>query len=295
MKSASWRQHRLGPSIVSLVVYGGAIAVAWWVISIAPTTSILWNTLLADVAATLVVFAVSFASRNSSIYDPYWSVAPPLIAVYWFTAAGSADLSPREWLVFSLVSLWAVRLTFNCMRRWKSYDEQDFRYLDLKARFGRLYPLIDLLGIELYPTLLVFLGCVPLFAVANADASLGLLDGLALTLTLCAILLETIADEQMWAYRKTRTPDAPICTKGVWRFSQHPNYLGEILFWWGVWLFGVASGASEFWMIAGALAMTLLFVFISVPLMVTRKRARYANYDQLVEGIPALFPRPFDF
>lgn len=293
MSTPSWRQHRLGPALVSLFVYGLAIAVAWWVLQHAPTASIIWNTLLADMAATLVVFAASLATRNSSIYDPYWSVAPPLIAIYWFASIGNMELSAREWLALGLVSLWAMRLTFNCMRRWKSYEEQDFRYLDLKAKFGRFYPLIDLFGIELYPTILVFLGCIPLLAVAGSDAPLGALDALAIIVTLGAISLETIADEQMWAYRKTRTVDAPVCTKGVWRVSQHPNYVGEILFWWGVWLFGLASGASEVWMIAGALAMTLLFVFISVPMMVKRKRERYANYDALVEGIPVLFPRPF--
>ncbi|MCE7999918.1 MAG: DUF1295 domain-containing protein [Rhodobiaceae bacterium] len=293
MSDQRWRQHRLGPAIISLIVYLPAIGVAWWIVTLAPTASILWNTLIADVAATLIVFAASMLTRNSSIYDPYWSVAPPLIAVYWFTAIGSADLTPREWLAFGLVALWALRLTYNCMRRWKSYEEQDFRYLDLKAKFGRLYPLIDLFGIELYPTVLVFLGCIPLFAVAESGAPLGLLDGLAVVVTLGAILLETIADEQMWAYRKTRTPDAPICTDGLWAYSQHPNYVGELLFWWGLWLFGFASGAGDIWMITGALAMTLLFVFISVPMMVKRKRERYPDYDKLVGGIPVLLPRLF--
>ncbi len=293
MRNEGWRHHRLGPTIISLIVYLPSIAVAWWVITLAPTTSVLWNTLIADIAATLVVFVASILTRNSSIYDPYWSVAPPLIAIYWFVAIGSADLTPREWLAAGLVTLWALRLTFNCMRRWKSYAEQDFRYLDLKEKFGRLYPLIDLIGIELYPTVLVFLGCIPLLAVAGSDTPFGFLDGLAVLVTSAAILLETIADEQMWAYRKTRTAAAPICTRGVWRFSQHPNYVGELMFWWGIWLFGIASGASELWMITGALAMTLLFVFISVPMMVTRKRERYPNYDNLVDGIPVLFPRPF--
>ncbi|WOF74585.1 DUF1295 domain-containing protein [Parvibaculaceae bacterium PLY_AMNH_Bact1] len=293
MSESSWRHHRRSPTIISLIVYLPAIGVAWWVVSMAPTTSILWNTLIADVAATLVVFAASILTRNSSIYDPYWSVAPPLIAIYWFTAIGSKELTVREWLAFGLVTLWAIRLTFNCMRRWSSYKEQDFRYLDLKAKFGRLYPLIDLFGIELYPTVLVFLGCIPLFAVAESGTPLGPLDGLAVAVTLGAILVETAADEQMWAYRKSRTPDAPICTRGLWRHSQHPNYLGELLFWWGIWLFGFASGASELWMITGALAMTLLFVSISVPMMIKRKRQRYPNYDALVEGIPVLFPRPF--
>lgn len=293
MSGSSWRHHRYGPAIISLIVYLPAVGVAWWVVTTAPTQSVLWNTLIADVAATLVVFVASVLTRNSSIYDPYWSVAPPLIAIYWFVAIGNAELTPREWLAFGLVLLWALRLTFNCMRRWRSYAEQDFRYLDLKARFGRLYPLVDLLGIELYPTVLVFLGCIPLLAVAESEESLGLLDGFAVAITFAAILLETVADEQMWAYRKTRTPNAPICTKGVWAYSQHPNYVGELLFWWGIYLFGLASGMSAPWMIAGALAMTLLFVLISVPMMVTRKRERYPNYDALVKDIPVLFPKPF--
>ncbi|MBL4863385.1 MAG: DUF1295 domain-containing protein [Rhodobiaceae bacterium] len=288
-----WRQHRWGPAIASLIVYGLAIATAWVTVTSQPASSLLWNALIADIAATVVVFIASVVTRNSSIYDPYWSVAPPLLAAYWFWESGGDDLSPREWIVLILITLWAARLTFNCMRRWTSYNEEDFRYQDLRARFGRWFPLVDLFGIELYPTVLVFLGCLPLMAVAGSNAPLGYLDGIAASITLGAILLEMIADEQMWAYRKIRTPEHPICTRGVWRWSQHPNYLGEILFWWSIWVFGLASGASASWMIAGALAMTLLFVFISIPMMLARKRARYENYDELTKGIPVLLPHPF--
>jgi steroid 5-alpha reductase family enzyme len=179
------------------------------------------------------------------------------------------------------------------MRRWSSYSQEDFRYQNLRTRVGPWFPLIDLFGIELYPTLLVFLGCLPLIVVSGSEAPLGGLDGLAAAVTLTAILLETVADEQMWAYRKIRTDEAPICRQGLWSRTQHPNYLGEILFWWGIWLFGLAADASAYWTITGAIAMTFLFVFISIPLMLTRKRERYENYDQLTKDIPVLLPRLF--
>lgn len=290
---AKWREaldSRFGDastSLVCLVVYALALAAAHWATGLVggPILAVLASM----VAATLVVFAFATLLGNASLYDPFWSVAPPLVLIHLIL---TADREPdaRACLVLAVILVWSVRLTWNCMDRWRRLDEEDFRYRDLRAASGRLFPLVNLGGIELFPTMLVFLGCMPLIAVAETQAAIGPIDVAAAALAIGAIALETIADRQLRAHRLRG--GGGILTSGVWGWSQHPNYLGEVGFWWALFLFGLAAGAP-LWTGIGAVAMTALFTLVSIPMMLRRKRLRRPGYDGAVAGIPVLVPRPW--
>ena len=118
-------------------------------------------------------------------------------------------------------------------------------------------------------------------ALAMGDLSFGWLDGLALFVGVAATLIELIADEQMRAFVRQRTPGAHM-ESGLWRYSRHPNYFGEMLFWISLWLFALAAAPAYWWTGIGVLAMLLMFVFASIPMMDTRSRERrpgYADYE----------------
>ena len=252
-----------------------------------------WDVLVADLVATLVIFAFSRAYRNSSFYDAYWSVIPPLIAGYWLWHFGAGG-DPRALLVTALVLLWAVRLTANWATHWGGLTHEDWRYPQVRARAGRAGPVVDLLGIHVFPTLQVFLGCLPLYAVMQrAGTPLNVLDALAAVVTLGAIAIETVADLQLHAFLRQRERGAFLAT-GLWAWSRHPNYFGEVSFWWGLMLFGFAAapGAWWWWISLGALAMTTMFVFASIPLMDKRNVERRPGYAEHMRRVPALFPRP---
>lgn len=278
-------------TVVSLPAYALATWAAWASLRLWPMPSTLFAVALGMVVATLVIYAVTTLFDNASLYDPFWSVAPPLVLLYLaFEAGPPGDWSARLWLVLAIVGLWALRLTWNCMARWPRLGEVDFRYENLRAASGRWFWLVNLAGIEMFPTLMVFLGCLPLHAAALSDRPLGLLDLAAALLALAAIGIETQADRQLARHRRSEARSS-VLTRGVWGWSQHPNYLGEIGFWWAILLFGLAAGAPA-WAALGAIAMTVLFRFISIPLMLARKRLRRADYDAQVAGIPLLLPRP---
>lgn len=294
--ASGWRTWRAGPLAACAIIYALALGAGALTLSLLPEGegmwAPVWRLLLADMVATIVVFAMASLVRNSSIYDPYWSLAPPVLMVWWMMRPESGDLVLREILVLGLVLIWAVRLTINCFRRWRDLNAEDFRYVDLRARSGRLYPLVDLFGIQLMPTLLVFLCCLPLWSVTRSAAPPGVLDVLAFIVTAGAIAIEAVADEQLRTFTRTNRTPGKVCDIGLWRWSQHPNYFGEIAFWWGVWLFGLAAAPDLWWLVAGPVAMTALFVFISVPMMLARKRARRPDYDAQVQGRAVLIPRP---
>jgi steroid 5-alpha reductase family enzyme len=253
---------------------------------------------IADLAATVVVFAFSMIFDNSSIYDPYWSVTPPLIALYWLTAGGLPDRLPaRSLLALALIVLWSVRLTFNWVRRWKGIRDEDWRYRELRERYRSLYWPVSFFGIHLFPTLIVFLGCLSLYAVMNVGSgsprSFGLLDILAAAVTLAAIAIETTADRQLHAYKQRTPKSGQIFSQGLWARCRHPNYLGEVLFWWGLYLFCLAASPTHWWFIIGPAAMTALFFQISVPMMDRHLLARKSGYAEHIQRVPRLLPRLF--
>jgi steroid 5-alpha reductase family enzyme len=252
-----------------------------------------WDALSADVLATLVVFAFSFRYRNSSFYDPYWSVIPPLLAVWWMWRHPASLDDTRAWLVQGLVWLWAIRLTTNWSVYWGGLQHEDWRYPIVRARAGKYAVLADLGGIHLVPTLQVFLGCLPIYAVmSRPGAPLGVLDGLAFLVTLGAVAIELVADLQLHAFIARRQPGTMIMS-GLWGWSRHPNYFGELSFWWGLMLFGLAAAPGQWaWIIPGALAMTWLFVFISVPFMDRRSLERRPAYAEYMRKVSALVPLP---
>lgn len=274
--------------VAYLVALAAAIASA----GIAGHATPLLAAFVADIVATLVIFAFSMWFANSSMYDAYWSVAPPVIAVYWATALPGAEAVPaRQGLVLLLVFAWAIRLTLNWARGWPGLHHEDWRYQDLRANANTPYWLVSLTGIHYFPTVMVFVGCLPLYpALTSGSRPLGPLDALAALVTGGAIALETIADEQLRKYNLTKQP-GDICAVGLWAWMRHPNYLGEILFWWGLWLFGLAASASWYWSVIGPIAITAMFLLASIPMLDQRSLARRPGYAEHMKRVPALLPR----
>jgi steroid 5-alpha reductase family enzyme len=247
----------------------------------------------ADLAATVVVFLFSLAFNNSSLYDPYWSVVPPFIALYWLLRAGAGGLPARQAVVLALLAAWAVRLTANWLRRWRGLAHEDWRYADYR-RAGAAYWPISFFGFHLLPTVLVFLGCLPLLpALSSAGRPFGALDVVAAAVTALAIAVEGLADRELARFLREEQP-GQILDSGLWALSRHPNYFGEVLFWWGLWLFALAAAPAWAWAVAGPVAITALFLGISIPMMerhLLKHRPHYAEHRKSRSAFVPWFPR----
>ncbi len=246
------------------------------------------NAAILDLFATLLIFAVSYTFNNSSFYDPYWSVAPIPILLYWSLSTGSSALTLRQIIILILVVLWGSRLTYNWIRRWKGLRDEDWRYANFRKKFPRSYWIVSLLGIHLLPTAVVFLACLSVFpAMVIKPASLDLFDLLAIGLTLCAILIETIADEQLRKFL-LRSTGHSFLSSGLWKYSRHPNYFGEVLFWIGLFLFSCGTGSFYWWTLPGPVGMATLFLFVSVPMIDRRMLQRKEGYESYMKKTSGL-------
>jgi steroid 5-alpha reductase family enzyme len=131
------------------------------------------------------------------------------------------------------------------------------------------------------PTVLVFIACLSLVpALSSSSRAFGVLDVLAVLVTGAAIAAEAGADRQLRRFLTSPRQPGQILDTGLWAFSRHPNYFGEVLFWWGVWLFGLAADPSRWWTLVGPAGITALFLGISVPMMDKRMLSRHPGYAE---------------
>ncbi len=242
--------------------------------------------LLADLAATVFVFLFSLLLRNASVYDPYWSVQP--IVILWAFAVAVGKLSLPSILLLSVVTLWGVRLTVNWIYTFGDLTYEDWRYRMLAEKTGAFYPLINFVGIHSVPTLVVYFCTLPAVYVLKDGGGVKPYAYLFLLLSLSAVILQGTADIQMHAFRKNRR--TPFIRTGLWKYSRHPNYLGEILMWWGVGLFALTVFPEKWYlMLAGAVLNTLLFLCVSIP-MADRRQSRKVGFDTYKRQTRMLLP-----
>lgn len=279
--------------LIMFVAYVFATLVGWATLRYAPVGDPLTMGLVADCAATVAIFGWSFAFSNSSFYDAYWSVAPPLLGVYWWTTAAPGADPTRKALALALCTLWGIRLTYNWARGWTGLGHEDWRYVDLQTKTGKAYWLVSFAGLHFFPTFQVFAGCVGFYYALTAEGhAFGALDVAACVVTAGAILIETLADEQLraFAHKPDRVPGS-VMMDGLWAYSRHPNYFGEMSFWWGLFLFGLAA-RPEAWkvMLIGPVAITVMFFFVSVPMMEKRQLERKPSFAEHIRTTSMIIP-----
>ncbi len=276
-------------TVAYLVAVGvGAAWFAW-----GPETDWLWlDGLIADLLATLVIFGASRLHHNSSFYDAYWSVIPPLLMLVWWIEADTPADDARSWLAMAVIVLWAVRLTVNWIQTFPGLHHEDWRYPMVRERAGKAELVADLMGIHVFPTLQVFLGMLPVYVVlTRSGRDLGWLDAAAVVVGVGAVVLELVADIQMHRFIRTRQP-GQVMDQGLWAWSRHPNYFGEVSFWLSLALFGIAADHDAWWVFVGVACMYAMFQLASIPMMEQRSLERRPAYAAVIERVPRFVPRP---
>ena len=237
------------------------------------------------VTATLIIFIFSKIHRNSSIYDPFWHIAPIPIVIY---IASSSSLSNfQQSLVLSAFLFWAMRLTYNWFLNWTNLDHEDFRYIDLKDNNKLLAFVNDLFGIHLIPTLIVNTSLYPIYVALSSDY-LNNLVYVGFILIIFAVVIQYVADAQMRDFRNDENNLGKTMKCGLWKYSRHPNYFGEVSFWFGLYIFAIASGSASMWLLACPIIMLALFVFISCPMMDNRSLKKRSDYREYMDKTPRL-------
>ena len=240
----------------ALIIYP-ILSTPWWL-----------SLLIVDIISTVIVFLFSLFFENASVYDPYWSVQPIVIVLAY--AIGKPLTLFRVLLIIAVLS-WGTRLTANWAYTFYGLNHQDWRYTMLKEKTGKIYPLVNFVGIHMVPTLVVYLCCLPLGYAFQNDIRATDWSVVFIALSFGATALQGVADFQMHRYRKNKT--TTFIREGVWTHSRHPNYLGEILMWWGIGLSVFMAADFKWFLLLGALANTLLFLLVTNALEISIERS----------------------
>ncbi len=272
-------------------VYLVAIAGGIMVFHMTSGLSLVIRLLLADLAATAIIWLISLLVDNASLYDPYWSVIPPVLLVLVAFHLHDA-LSDGVIVLLLALAFWGIRLTYNWARNWHGFKHQDWRYDEMRQKTPRIWPLTSLLGIQLFPTLIVFIQLIA--AIRLIEVNPGMHPGLVIgsAIIMAATILQYVADRQMFAFRQQNTDTKACFAQGLWRYSRHPNYFGEIMVWWGLWLAYALTMNTIDLLVLSPVAMTLLFVFVSIPWMEKKILATRPEYADIQASVSMLFPLP---
>ncbi len=277
------KNSRIKSFIFMALIYLVAIIAGILVYEVLPFNAYI-SLLIADIVATAIVYLYSVIFDNASVYDPYWSVAPIVIVLY---LASSYGLSAFTTLMLVAILLWGIRLTVNWAYTFGGLTHQDWRYTMLKSKTGRAYQLVNFIGIHLVPTLVVYSCMVPVLYGFDNSLSINFGSVYFFIMAIVAVIIQGTADIQMHKYRKNKK--TPFIRTGLWKHARHPNYLGEITMWWSIALMVVCADPSAWYLILGAVANTLLFVFVSIP-MAEGKQAKKEGYEEYKRETRALLP-----
>jgi steroid 5-alpha reductase family enzyme len=286
-----FRSSRRSGFIVCVLAYLTAIFVCYLFGSVFYGSNVILYVFILVILATVTIFLISMLVNNSSIFDPYWSLAPPVIFLYWIFEGKPVEGNIiRQSIIIGLVIFWSIRLTWNWIRRWQGLIDEDWRYRNFRKKYPSSYWLVSFFGIHLFPSLVVFVACVSVYpALMMRSPALNIIDLIAGTVTLAGIVIETIADQQLRKHlRKGR--EQPFLSEGLWKYSRHPNYFGEVLFWIGLFIFSLSSDTLLWWIFPGPVIMLLLFFFVSAPMTDKRMLQRRRGYREYYKKTSGLIP-----
>jgi steroid 5-alpha reductase family enzyme len=239
----------------------------------------------------LVVWIASVLRRDASLIDPFWGLGFVVLAWFYFLSLDSA--TARRPLVVGLVTLWGLRLSVYLLWRNRGRGE-DFRYREMRDSHPGSFALRSLFTVFLLQAAILWLVSLPLYQAlrANRPERLTLLDGLGLLMFAVGLFFEATGDWQLSRFRSNPANRGKVLERGLWRYTRHPNYFGDALVWWGLFLIALATPRSA-WTVVSPVLMTLLLMKVSgVTLLEKKLGETKPEYRDYVRRTSAFFPWP---
>lgn len=237
----------------------------------------------------LVFWVISLVRRDASIADIAWGLVFVVIAWTSWVAGEQTEAS----LIAALaVTVWGSRLAIYIGVRNAGHGE-DRRYQAMRERRPGTFWLWSLFGVFILQGLLALFVSLPVQSLGSvSDAVPGPVAWLGLAVFLVGLGFEAIGDAQLAAFKRDPANRGKVMDGGLWRYTRHPNYFGDALLWWGIWLIAIGSGAA-WWTLIGPALMTFLLVRVSGVAMLESDMAdRRPGYAEYIRRTSAFIPRP---
>lgn len=234
-------------------------------------------------------FIISLIKKRNDVADVAWGLG--FVVLAWASFLISANFQWKSLLVVLLVSIWGLRLFWHIGNRNKKKSE-DPRYAKWRREWGKWFLLRSYFQIYILQGTLLFLIALPiLFINKNSTSTINPLDFLGLTIWIIGFYFEVVGDAQLRNFIKKPTNKGKIMTSGLWNYTRHPNYFGEVLLWWGIWL--IAFSVSNGWLtIIGPISITFLILKVSGVPMLEKQLEKKTGFSEYKKRVSLFFPLP---
>ncbi len=234
-------------------------------------------------------FLVSLIKKRNDVADVAWGLGFALMA--WVSYFLSGDSSGRGMLVGLLVSIWGLRLAWHIYTRNKGKAE-DYRYLVWRKEWGKWFYIRSYFQVYLLQGVFLYLVVSPVLLInRNAGADLGLLDLVGIAVWLFGFYFEAVGDAQLARFVKDPANKGKLMQEGLWAYTRHPNYFGEVAQWWGIWLIAlsVPSGVIS---VIGPITITFLILKVSGIPLLEKKMEKNPEFAEYRERVSIFIPLP---
>ena len=233
-------------------------------------------------------FMIALYKKRNDVADIAWGLGYVLICIYLFITQA---YSPVSLLLMILVSIWGCRLSFHIYQRNK-HKAEDYRYRKWREDWGNSFYVRSYLQVFLMQGFLLLLIVSPLMLAAfTAPASLGVYSYVGLICWLIGFLFQAIGDLQLSVFVKQRASSSEIMQTGLWKYSRHPNYFGEMMMWWGIYIV-VIPLPNSLWYIVSPLLITFLLRYVSGVPLLEKKYKGNKVFDDYKRRTSVLIPMP---
>jgi steroid 5-alpha reductase family enzyme len=256
-----------------------------------PLVSVLGLNLAVAAALMVLLWSFSLWLSDVSIVDIAWGVTGALITGLTFLLTDGA--THRRILLTAMVGVWGVRLALHIGLRKRGKGE-DFRYASMRAQHGQGFPLRSLFTVFLLQAFLIWIVTLPaqIGQVWDEPLHMTLLDFAGCLIWLLGFAWQAVADLQLTRFLSDPTNSGRVLDRGLWRYSRHPNYFGEALMWWGIFLVATATPWGWTTAISPLLVTYLLLKVSGVPMLDRGLVVRRDGYREYLERTSSFLPRP---
>lgn len=251
-------------------------------------------TLLGIVSASIfayvtLFFLFSLGLKRNDIADVAWGGGIMLIVMALIMREEEGSL--RIFVVSTLVTIWGLRLVYHTYRRFQSRSEEDFRYAQWREKWKNFYLRSYAQVYLLQGALMIMVSMSVISLYATDEEGLTFINVVGIVVWLFGFLFQTIADRQLRKFTAQKENQGKIMDKGLWAFTRHPNYFGEVMLWWGIFLI-VIGGANPFLAIIGPITITILILFVSGVPLLEKQYAQDKAFQSYAKKTSKFFPLP---
>lgn len=233
-------------------------------------------------------FLISIKYKRNDVADEAWGLGFVLLA--WFAFLLSGNFYLQNILINILVSIWGTRLFLHIHKRHKG-KEEDARYATWRKTWKNFY-LRSYLQVYILQAVFLFIISIPImFVNKNANGALNFIFIIGIAVWIIGFLFESIGDKQLSTFIKNPENKGKLMTKGLWKYTRHPNYFGEVTLWWGIWII-VLTTPNAILTVIGPITISILIIFVSgIPLLEKKYNGR-PDFEEYKKRTSVFFPLP---